>query len=79
MSEEWKQLTEADKLIYQATSDREKEKYERDMKAFKEKIAKSGEAAEAANAAAAAKAGDKIVGKKRPATAPAAPVKAAPA
>jgi hypothetical protein len=44
------------------------------MKAFKEKIAKQGEAADAAQA----KGGDKIVGKKRPASAAAAPVKAAP-
>lgn len=77
MSEEWKTLTEAEKQVYQATSDREKEKYDRDMKVFREKIAKQGEAA--ADAAAQAKGGEKIVGKKRPATAPAAPVKAAPA
>jgi hypothetical protein len=40
MSEEWKTLTEGDKRIYQATSDKAKEKYEREMRAFKEKIAK---------------------------------------
>lgn len=61
MSEEWKALGENEKEVYQQTSDREKEKYMREMRAFKEKLAKAGDVAEANPE----KATEKVVGKKR--------------
>ncbi len=71
MSEEWKTLTDAQKVQYQALSDKAKERYMKEMHNYKEKLAK----------AVGAEASDKvesIVGKKRPAASPKAkPVKAA--
>lgn len=69
MSEEWKALGDADRQVYQAHSDREKEKYERDMRVFKDKLAKQEAAAagEGADHKAHGGAGhhDKVVGQKR--------------
>lgn len=58
MTEEWKGLTPDQKKIHEATSNREKERYEREMKEYKKKLAAEGGAV------------DKQVGKKRPAAAP---------
>ena len=65
MSEEWKTLDDNAKVQYQAMSDREKEKYDREMKVYKDKIAKANAVADAA-----ADKGEKQVGKKRNAPAP---------
>lgn len=64
MTEEWKTLNDEQKTPYNEMSAREKERYEIEMRAFKEKIAR--EAAAGAPAAAGEKE-EKIVGKKRPA------------
>jgi len=39
MTEEWKALTDDQKKQYDAMSGREKERYEREMRAYKEKLA----------------------------------------
>lgn len=78
MSEEWKALTDDQKLQYQQASDREKEKYNREMRAFKEKLAKANEAAEVPVEVKEDKP-EKVVGKKRSASdAPKAKAAAAP-
>lgn len=59
MTEEWKVLTDAQKEDYVAASNREKERYEREMKVYKAKKANEQKAA------ASGDVGEKIVGKKR--------------
>jgi hypothetical protein len=66
MTEEWKALTDEDKAQHVAASDREKQRYEGEMKVFKEKKAKE---AAAEKAAAAEKPAEKVAGAKRPASA----------
>ena len=67
MTEEWKALTDVEKVDHNAASDREKQRYEQQMRVYKDKKAREA-------AAAAAHGGEvadgKVVGKKRPATAP---------
>lgn len=60
MSEEWKALTDDQKLQYQQESDRAREHYQKEMVEFKAKQAKQ-------KAAEAAAGGEVQVGKKRPA------------
>jgi|LauGreDrversion4_2_1035121.scaffolds.fasta_scaffold418286_1 hypothetical protein len=67
MTEEWKALTDAEKGDFVAASNREKQRYEGEMNVFREK--KAREAAIEKAAAAEAKAADKVVGAKRPASA----------
>lgn len=57
MTAEWKELTVDEKKQYDAMSQREKDRYENQMKEYRKKQAASGEG------------GDKLVGKKRPPTA----------
>jgi len=65
MTEEWKGLTEDGKKPYDALQLKEKDRYTREMAAYKKKL----EAA--AKDGAPADKQEKLVGKKRPATAPA--------
>ena len=67
MTEEWKVLTEEEKRPYVENSNREKERYDGQMKVFREK--KQKEAAIEKAAAAEAKAAEKLAGAKRPASA----------
>lgn len=48
MTEEWKALNDDQKVQYNAMSGREKERYEREMRVFREKQAKEAAAAEPA-------------------------------
>jgi hypothetical protein len=80
MTEEWKALTDVQKVPYDNLSNNEKQRYEREMKVYKEKKAKEGINAAAAAATAVAShhvvKEDKVL-KKRPASAaaPAEPAK----
>lgn len=67
MTEEWKALTDDEKAQYVAASDREKQRYEGEMRIFRDKKAK--EAAIEKAAAVEAKVGEKLAGAKRPASA----------
>jgi hypothetical protein len=58
MSEEWKVMTDADKHTHQAQADRAREKYDKDMKAYKEKVAKQ-------EGAHSNDKGDSVLGKKK--------------
>ena len=61
MTEEWKSFTDDAKKPYHDLSQKEKDRYEREMREYKEKLAKE--------AAVSGDKEDKLAGKKRPATA----------
>lgn len=60
MTEEWKALNDDQKVQYDQMSGREKDRYEREMKVYREKMARE--------APPAAEKEEKIAGKKRPAS-----------
>jgi hypothetical protein len=67
MTEEWKALTDDEKVQYVGASNREKQRYEGEMRVFRDKKAREL-AAEKAQAVVA-KPAEKLVGAKRPASA----------
>ena len=69
MTEEWKALTDVEKVPYVAASDREKQRYEGQMKVFREKKAKELAVEKASAVITKAPTAEKLVGAKRPASA----------
>jgi glucan-binding YG repeat protein len=67
MTEEWKALTDDEKVQYVGASNREKQRYEGEMRVFREKKAKELAAEKAS--AVITKPAEKLVGAKRPASA----------
>jgi HMG-box domain len=58
MSEEWKVMSDADKHHHQLQADRARAQYDKDMKVYKDKVAK-------AEGAQANDKGDSLLGKKK--------------
>jgi hypothetical protein len=67
MTEEWKALTDDEKVQYVGASNREKQRYEGEMRVFRDKKARELAAEKAQTVVA--KPAEKLVGAKRPASA----------